>query len=771
MAKLNNPFSKPDDGKIGTPKVDGAMNKIPTPKSGKKPPKPKKDSDRKANQPPAYSAANTPDQGADEPDPTNEDAKGTKVDREEGKPEKEESDADILARVRKRFKLCVAFESDNRKAGLEDLKFKAGDQWPAGVATQRNTDRRPCLTVNKIPTFIHQITNDQRQNRPTINISPVGDKGDVDAAKMYRGLIRAIERDSCADIAYDTAFDNAVSNGFGYFRIVTEFESAESFNQVICIKRIRNPFTVYLDPDHQEPDGADSTYGFVTERISRDEFKDKYPDADPIPFTELSIGDTYKDWVDAETIRVAEYFEIKHKKKRLVKLENGWSGFFDDLSDTVKDQIKSKRVLIDHERETEVPEVMWYKVTAKDVLERNKWLGKWIPIIPVIGNEIDIEGKVKLSGLIRDAKDAQRIYNFGVTAEIELVALAPKAPWVVEEGQIEGHEQEWKAANTKNYPYLSYKGTSVGGRPAPPPQRQQLVGSPQGWIALKQGAAADMMATTGIRFDPTQSDKRVDDSGVAIRELRRSGDLGSFQYVDNLARSLRNCGRQLTDLIPKIYDAKQIATILREDDSEDRVMINNDLEVAYKEVPDPKNPNKKIKMWNPSMGKYACTVTIGPSYATKRIEASENMMAFAKAMPNAAAMIADLIAKNQDWPGAEEIAARLAKAVPPQLLTPNQKDVPPQMQAFIQNLESQLTAVSQQLKAAMAALNDKNEDRAIAMDKISRDFDAKILAVAQKAEASFENHVGTHVRALAKDVQALTKEISKPEAHDNEKSE
>lgn len=765
----NNPDKPKDDGRIKMPKLDGAMNKLPPAKPSGKKTMPKKDGDRKKGEAPALSATNTPSKDVDEPE--DEDPKAKGADPKDEKKDEEESDADILARVRKRFKLCVAWESENRKAALEDLKFKAGDQWPADVAAQRNTDKRPCLTVNKIPTFIHQVTNDQRQNRPAINISPVGDKGDVDAAKMYRGMIRAIERDSSADIAYDTAFDGAVSNGFGYWRILTEFESEDSFDQIIRIARIRNPFTVYLDPDHQEPDGADCSYGFITERVTRDEFKDKWPHADPIPFSEASIGDSYRDWVDAETIRIAEYFEIKHEKKRLVELENGWTGYFDDLKDEIKDQIKSKRMLIERERETEVPSVKWYKVTAKDVLERNDWLGRWIPIIPVIGNEIDIEGKVKLSGLIRDAKDAQRIYNFGVTAEIELVALAPKAPWVVEEGQIEGHEQEWKRANTTNFPYLSYKGTAVSGKPAPPPQRQPMVGSPVGWINLKQAAAADMMATTGIRFDPTNADNRVDDSGRAIREHGRASANGSFHYIDNLARSLKHAGRQYMDLIPKVYDGKRITVILREDDAEDRVLIDPTSNVAFKEVPDPQNPNKKLKIWNPNMGKYACTVTIGPSYATKRIEASENMMAFAKAMPQTAAMVADLIAKNQDWPEAEQIASRLAKSIPAQLLTPDKKDISPQMQAVMQHMEQNIQQLNQQLQAAMAALNDKDKDREIALTKIHLDFEAKILGIVEKADEAVQKHIGSHIQNLASDVKAMTAELaaSKAEKDDTKK--
>lgn len=710
-----------DDGKIGLPKVDAAMNKrgpMPT---------------------------------------VTEDPKRLGL-----KDGEKADDGALLDRIRKRFERCIDAESENRKAAVDDLKFKAGDQWPSDVVAQRNTDKRPCLTVNKLPTLIHQVTNDQRANRPSINVSPVGDHGDPEAAKMYRGMIRAIERESRADIAYDTAFEGAVSNGFGYFRILTEFDNDNSFNQVIRIKRVRNPFTVYLDPDHQEPDGADCNFGFVTEIIAEHEFKETWPLATMTPFDLSGQGEKFKNWSTKDGVRIAEYFEVSIETRTLVELDNGHIGWEDELGDGVNKDIASGKLIVRRERDSQERKVKYYKVTALEVLERDDWLGRWIPIIPVIGNEIDIEGKVKLSGLIRDAKDSQRMYNYWTTSETEMIALAPKAPWIVEEGQIEGHEAEWKAANTKTYPYLAYKGTSVSGTMAPPPQRQPFAGVPAGIVQAKQGSAQDMMATTGIRFDPSQggeADHR--ESGRMLREVRRSTDLGSSHYMDNLARSLHHAGDQLLDLIPKVYDEKRIVMIIREDDTEEKVTIDPHAAKAFQEsLPGP--DGKKRKTFNPSAGKYGVQITIGPSYATRRIEASESMMDFAKAMPNVATLIADLIAKNQDWEGAEEMAARLAKAVPPNLLTPDQKDIPPQIQALIQSLEQQLKAMGEERKQMVAALHDKEADRAIARDKIDKDFEAKLIGVIQKTEAEAQKHVGSKVEALGAQVSALMEALQKP---------
>ena len=424
------------------------------------------------------------------------------------------------------------------------------------------------------------------------------------------------------------------------------------------------------------------------------------------------------------------------------------------------------------EREARVPKVMWYKATALEILMKREWIDTSIPIVRVIGEEIDIEGKVTYSGIVRHAKDPQRILNYWRTAETELIALQPKSPWVVEEGQIEGHEDEWKNANIKNTPYLSYKGTSIAGTMAPPPQRQQMAGIPAGIIQAAQDAAQDMMATTGIRFDATMNERMIDESGRAIRELRRSGDLGAFHYVDNLARSLRRCGEILVRCIPKVYDEHRVVTILREDDKEEQVAI--DPGIAKGSTEEIKKDGKKRKIFNPAFGKYGVTVTIGPSYATKRIEASENMMAFMKALPQTAALVADLFASEQDWPGAEKIAARLAKTIPPELMQPEMKDVPPQIQAILAAQEKKVKELTQQLTMATQALTDKKADRAVDMLDIQKKFEASILKIVadtetkmakvqEQAAANFNTHITAQMKELGSAANTLKEAFEKPE--------
>lgn len=699
--------------------------------------------------------------------------------RQTGSDKKKQEDIEkFLGKARKRFDRCVSSESQNRKEAVDDLKFKTGEgQWPADVVSTRNFDRRPALTINKIPTFVNQVVNDIRMNRPAINISPVGDRGDPEVAKMYRGMIRAIERDSQADIAYDTGADSAASIGWGYWRVMTEYESPTSFNRVLVIKRIRNPLTVYLDPSHQEPDGSDSKYGFITELVPRKEFEETWPDADPMPWTQGGFGEDYKMWVTEHEIRIAEYYEISYEKRRLVMLENGHVGWFDELSD------EGKKLEIVQDDERDFPKIKWYKLTAKAILEEQEWPGKWIPIVKVIGNEVDIEGKVRLSGLIRPMKAPQLMYNYHRTMSVELSSLQPKAPWVGPEGSFEGYEQKWKDANIRTFPYLEYVPQyGQGGQLLPPPQRQPFQGPPQAVLAEVQAAAQDMMAVTGLRFDATQQERVYDESGRALRELRERGDLGSFQYVDNLARSLRFTGEILVDLIPKIYDTRRVLTILREDDSEEQVMVDPNAEKPNAKGQHPVT-NKPLKIFNPNYGKYGVTVTIGPSYATKRIEASESMMDFVRAIapaaPQIVANIADLIAKEQDWHMADQVATRIAKMLPPNMLTPEVGDLPPQAQALLGALQQQVQALTNEKQQLTMALTSQNADRAIQQDKIEKDFEAKILtaltnfeakmlATQQKADdaahAAAMQHVGQPIIDLAASVKELHAALSAPQS-------
>lgn len=717
-----------DDGRVRLPSTDSAMNRI------------------------APSALRNADQRRQDPVAL----------RPGGVTKGSAEEQQFLARVRRRFDRCLKAQSEAYRAGLDDDKFYAGDQWPSSVQQQRGDpgNPRPMLTINKLPTLVHQVTGDYRQNPPAINVNPVGDKGDVEVAKFYRGMIRQIERASGADDAlgaYCTAFESKCRKGFGYWRIVTEYEDPKSNDQVLVIKRIRNAFTVYLDPDAQEAEGSDARFGFITEEIPRTQFEDDFPGADPMAWVQGGPGEAFKEWVKQDVIRIAEYFEITEEVRELVTLSNGHVGWGDELGDL------PRGVIVTFRRKSKIPKCKWYKLTAKEILEEEDWPGQWIPIVRDVGEEVDIEGQVKCWGIVRHAKDAQRMFNYWRSAETELVALAPKAPWLLAEGQDEGHENEWRTANTKAHVALHWKPTTLAGHPVPPPQREPFAGVPAGVVGAAANAAQDMLATTGIRFDATQNERMYDESGRALRELRRSGDIGNFHLIDNHATSKRHTARILMDLIPHIYyQPDRILTITREDDKDEQVGVNQNQGEGMIERRDPRT-RQVMKIYNPTHGRYGVTPTIGPSYATKRIESAESMMDFARAMPAVAAVIPDLIAKSQDWPGAEEIATRLAKTLDPKLLTPEPKDIPPQVQAIMQSQAGQIQQLTQQLAASVKALVDQDKDRALKREKQDQDFEAKLLAVVQKAQASHDAHVGSQLKDLAQAVTTLHEHLANPQ--------
>ena len=675
----------------------------------------------------------------------------------------QENDGEILARARKRLDNCIAAETDNRRDGLDDDKFYYGDQWSANDRARRNSERRPCLTFNKFPVLVKQVTGDQRQNRPNIDVHPVGNRADVDVARIYKGIVREIERDSHADIAYDTGFESAVRKGWGYWRIVTEYESPTTFDQVILIKRIRNAYSVYLDPLSSEIDGSDAKFGFITEMIDRDEFKAEWPDADPMHWTTGGFGDSFKNWIGESNIRIAEYYETKLETRELVLLGNGYEGWRDEIDPEIVQQYG-----ITEKRKSIVPKITWYKLTGKQILERTEWPGRWLPIVKVIGDEQDIEGRVKLWGVIRQAKDAQRMYNYTRTNETERVMLVPKAPYLIAEGQIEGYESQWKEANNKSQPTLIYRAQELHGHMVPPPIKVPPVDVPAGIVNLANEVGQDMMATTGIRFFNAEPKDMRAESSRALRELRRSGDLGSFNYVDNLMHSLRHTGEILIDLIPKIYTRPgRVLTILREDNEEEQIELAPNSNKPLTETIDPQTQRIK-RAFDPLYGTYGVTVTIGPSYATRRIETAEAMMDFLRAVPTAAPLISDLVAKNQDWEGSEEIAARLASTLPPGLNQPNLRDIPPQIRALLIQSQQQIQQLTQQRQQLLMQVADRNADRSLARERINRDFEAKLLGIVQKAQAEAQKVAAEDRRSeaqsmhnLASDVLSLYSDLSK----------
>ncbi len=614
-------------------------------------------------------------------------------------------DDSVLSVMRSRMTMAISALSGTRDSELDDLRFYAGSpdnqwQWPNDVLQTRGSSQgpvvsaRPCLTINKLPQHVKQITNEQRMNRPTIKVLPVDDKSDIEMADVFNGVIRHIEYTSDADVAYDTACENQVTYGEGYLRILTEYCDDTSFDQEIKIGRIRNSFSVYMDPMIQDPAGADARWCFITDDMTKDEYERAYPKASPIStLTAMGIGDSsINQWISETTVRVAEYFYIECEKATL----NLYPGNQTALTGTPEDSLL--RAMFGkplRSRQSDRERVKWCKTNGYEILEESEWAGSFIPIVRVVGNEFEVDGQLYVSGLVRNAKDAQRMYNYWCSQEAEMLALAPKAPFIGYGGQFEGYEQQWKTANTQNWPYLEVNPDVTDGQGAvlPLPQRAQPPMASSGLLQAKAGASEDIKSTTG-QYNASLGMTSNERSGKAILARQRESDVGTYHYADNLARAVRHIGRQLVDLIPKIYDTARVARILGEDGEPSTVKMNPDQEEPVKKIMGPGGVVVD-KIYNPRVGKYDVRVITGPGYATKRQEALESMAQLLQGNPQLWQVAGDLFVKNMDWPGAQDLAKRLQKMLDPKVMADEDN---PALVAANQQMEAMNAEMQQMFK-------------------------------------------------------------------------
>lgn len=594
-----------------------------------------------------------------------------------------------IADARAEFERCNSSESHNRETAREDLEFaRGGNHWPENIRSQRLAEGRPVLTISKLPAYLRQVVNDARLNSPTIKVSPVDDEADVETAAVIGDLIRNIEYASDADVAYDTGAECAASNGFGYWRITADHVRADSFDMGLRIGRIRNPFSVYGDPDSQAADSADWDVAFVTNRVNEKQWQRKWGKKATVSWDDADAWGG-ADWRDTEGAIVAEWWTRDVVPTKILLIGPPRAGAPEHAQPFVikadafeKDEdmqamLQAGLIEVWRERETEMPRVMQRFMSGAEILETRDWPGRYIPIIPVYGDEFDIEGKVYRRSLVHDALDAQRRYDYWSTNLTELVALAPRVPFIGPKGTFKTDAARWATANTQSHSYLEYDVVpgAAGG-----PQRQPLdMGTAAGSLQQALMANDDIKAIIGLH-DASMGARSNETSGKAILARQREGDVSTFHFHDNQARAIRHTGRVLVDLIPHFYNTERIIRVRGEDGSERKVQINKPFPKLDEQTGQPVQEPQKDERGNPmvgddgqplmqtvmamhdlSLGTYDVTVSAGPSFTTRRQEAAEQMMEMIRVYPAVAPLVGDLIAKKLDWPGADEIAERLKR--------------------------------------------------------------------------------------------------------------
>lgn len=629
----------------------------------------------------------------------------------------------FLDEALRRHKLAVDYWQPVYDASAEDWRFYAADdQWPESYKALREAEGRPCETFNRLPQFVKQETNEQRQNRPAGKINPVDDTGDPEVAKAIQGVIRHIEVSSSADVADDTSFEGCVVGGIGWQRVRIDYIDDDSFERDILIEPIYDWRSVLIDPFAKRRDRADMRWAFIHTDMPRDEFEDQYPDAEACSIDEWDgIGDdgSGADWLATDKVRVCEYFWTEYEPETICQLQDGSVVPFKDVPEGTP---------VVNKRSVQRAKIKWAKITAVDVLEETDWEDWQIPIFPVFGEEQWVDGELRIVSLVRNAKSSQRAFNMAWNGMLEAMALSPKSPWMVTPKMVEGFEAIWRTSNTEPHAYLPF---NVDPQQPGGPQRTNASVDLNGWAMVVGQAEQALKSTTGI-YDASLGAQGNETSGRAILARQKEGDTANFNYVDNLSRCILSRTRALMRLTPIVISAPRVVRIIGADDTRTPVMLYN----SQQSQPPDQLPPGVEKIYDIGTGKYDVTVTVGPSYATKRQEAVASMMDAAKFDPLLLQTAGDIFYSQFDWEKAQEIAERRKMALPPQILqqidaeksgqeppTPQQMQLLQQHQQLTEQVQ-QLTQVNQQLQSAInnkAAENVYEHKLKLQLAKIQQD--------------------------------------------------
>lgn len=588
----------------------------------------------------------------------------------------------VIQQALTRFKQASEADEEWRMNCLDDLDFSIGNQWPLTIQTIREKDGRPCLVMDQIQQSIRLVCNQYRQQPPSINISPVGNGADVETSDILQGIYRHIEVNCDAQVTYEKVHEGMVRTGFHSCRILSEYCDEDSDDQEVVIEWIRNGFSVYWQPGVPQ---EKARWCFIVVDMPRDEYKNEYPKSNLASSSDwTATGNQPAEWVNKEYIRVAEYFEV-----------------------------------VDVERKGKRPskKVIWRKITAYEELDKEDIPGTSIPVFTAYADDIDVDGKRYVAGLVRNAKGPQRQYNYMVSGATEAVSLAPKAPWIAVEGQLAGREVQWEQANVRNFAVLQYKQIDIAGKPAAPPQRMTAEPPIQGLAQMIGQASNDLKASLGL-YDPSNGNAHADQSGKAIQSLQQQGNIATLNYSDNMGRMMKRLGKTMLEWIRVIYDEPRVQRIINPDSTVRHVVIHNgaDQQAAAQKLAQGDNPQSSdqqpvtpqqiMKIYDIGVGKYDVIVSIEQTYQTKRKEAAATQIDLMKALPPPqASAISDLAVRNMDIPQSSEMADRIKRMQPPQILGGDDSD--PAVQ--LQQAQSQLAQFSQQHDLLTKALQEAQQ--------------------------------------------------------------
>lgn len=591
----------------------------------------------------------------------------------------------FLEYARKEYADDSGYDRQNREAALDDLKFVGMDQWDPVVRAARQAQGRPCLTINVLPQYIGQVIGDRRINKTAIKVRPR--KGATqEQAEIRSGIIKSIEAYSRAERVYDAACEDQVTCGIGNFRIAMDYADNDVFDQDIFVRQIPNPLAVVWDRMSTDPTGRDARHCFVQDSLPKNVYEEMFPDF-PAPSDmgdDMVIAAMAQGWFDKDVVRITEFWRMTTKKRRLALMNDG---DVKDITDMTPEQY-GPELWVDPAtgqpriRQADRTYAQMHLITGTDILEGPYELPiTRLPIIKVTGREVRVGDDRVRFGLVRFAKDSQRLKNYWRSVAAEALALAPKSQWIAPEDAVEGLQDEFRNAHISGDPLLVYKKNATV-----PPTRVDPPPVPAALLMEANLNAQDIKDVTGLH-DASLGVRSNEVSGKAINARQREGDIATVIYHDNLNASIQEGGDVINQLIPICYDTVRTLRVIGDDDKHKLMKVN-----------DPRDDNSP----DITSGKYDISLETGPSYTTQRMEAADAMIQAIQVAPQLMEVAGDLIVKAQDWPGAVEISERLKKAMPPQLTQEEGAELSPEQQKAQQEQAQQAEQMQLVQQAALA---------------------------------------------------------------------
>lgn len=703
-----------------------------------------------------------------------------------------ESDRDHLVQTflttsRDRWRTADAATRAMRDRMRFEQRFAAGqgNQWDAADKAIRTDEGRPCLEVNRIPQFVRQVMNQSRMNRSEIQVTPRGGGATVELAGTLQSLIRSVEVESDADIAYDTATDHQLRIGLGAVRLRATWANDTGFEQVCRIERLPNPLAIYKDPSTQDALWRDARWLHILQAVGKDEYEDRWGDvASYASLTEyVHANSGAQDWMPEGKVILAEYFYVEVERKTLLQMADGtelWDEYQEEWAKAWAIAYPGLPVPeVARRREVNKRVVRWCLHNAVEILEGNADRtagrtipGTRIPIYPVIGDELNLDGETDYRGMVTDAVDPQRMYNFWTSSIAETIGLTSKAPWIAAAGQIEEYLDDWKEANRKPHSVLRYDPKTVEGQSVPPPQRNVAEPPIQAMVLGLKESDQDLKAVMGL-FEASLGERGPQQSGNAIKAVQQQGFLANSNYLDNLQRTKRAIGRSLLEWIPVIYDTARLVHLTQPDGRRVQAMVHAGAPFA----PSPQMvPPDVTQVHDLSVGQYDVAVSTGPSFETQRQQTEQWLLDLFKVLPGLAAVGADIVLENADTPAAQQLAKRAKRMLPPQVQEPDDPDTAlPRLQAEnvqLRNLVQKGQAVIAKLAETIKGQTLQNQTKIqVAMIQAQAQIDAVMAKIgsdtnraAFQAEYDRFTAIVDHIQTLAQQDADHTHALAQQEA-------